>query len=199
VVNLNDCQILIINLDSRTDRWEEVQKEMLKIRINNYQRFSAIRGGESGCAKSHYECLKSGIGNLLIFEDDVCFDENALENINKALLQLPEDFDVFYLGANVKQPAQKYSENLFTAIEGVHTTHAMLYSEKGRKEILKIYDPNLTTLPIDHWFWVYGMKLLKCFICYPIQAFQRAGYTDIRLSYQDYKEEMLQNQKINMI
>lgn len=190
------AQVKIINLDSRPERFQEVLTELPKIGITEYNRFSAIVGGAQGCDFSHRECLK-GEGPLLILEDDVIFEENALQILLKAFYQLPEDYDMFYLGANVKTPAKRYSNNLFKINGGTHTTHAILYSTKGRQRIQDIWEP-CKYHTIDNWLFMEGQGLLNCYVCWPIQAFQRPCYSDIRLQWFDYKEEMLANQKANM-
>lgn len=189
-------QVRVINLESRTDRFEEIQNELPKLGIFEFERFLAYEGGAIGCDKSHQECLK-GKGDLLILEDDCIFENNALEIFKKAKEQLPEDFDLLYLGANVKQKAEKYSENLYRIYGGVHTTHAMYWSAKGRKLMLETWQPGMQGT-IDHWLFMEGQSKLNCYVCYPMVAFQRGSYSDVRLQYLDYREEMLQNQKTNM-
>ena len=64
--------------------------------LNDVERFSAVEHerGIAGCTLSHYEiikkCKKDGCKNVLIFEDDVEFDEddNFYEILDKSLYQL---------------------------------------------------------------------------------------------------------------
>jgi GR25 family glycosyltransferase involved in LPS biosynthesis len=191
-------EIKVINLESRPERYRNTLRELERNGFTNITRFNAIKGGESGCAKSHYECLK-GEGLLFLFEDDVVFEPNAADTINAALSQLPEDFDLFYIGANVKTPATRYSENLYKITGGVHCTHAILYSDKGRKRMLELWNPQSEEIKqIDHWMYMKGQALMECYVCYPIMAFQRPDYSDVRLGDMDYRDEMLLNQKNNM-
>jgi GR25 family glycosyltransferase involved in LPS biosynthesis len=190
----------VINLDTKPHRMEATIKELTKIGVKKILRFSAITGGEAGCARSHYECLKMQESPLLIFEDDVVFEPEALKTISKAMEQLPDDFDLFYFGANVKSPAIKYSENLFKITGGVHCTHAMFWSAKGRKRILELWNPysEQEFHQIDHWLYMKGQGAMECYVCYPLMAFQRADHSDIRGAWFDYRDEMLENQKNNM-
>lgn len=189
-------QVKIINLDSRPDRMEEILAELPKLGITEYERFSAIKGGALGCDKSHKECLK-GEGTLLILEDDCVFDEGANEIFSRAVMQLPHDYDMFYLGANVKSPAVKFSDNLYRVTEGVHTTHAILWSDKGRKKMNEIWECGMQGT-IDHYLATEGLKKLNAYVCYPMIAFQGDSYSDVRLQWFDYRAEILLNQKLNM-
>ena len=194
---LRNFDAVVMNLDSRPERWEEVQKEIPKIGITNIQRFSALPGGNAGFSASHLLCIM-GTGLRFIFEDDVYFEDNALEVFNKAIEQLPDNFDMFYLGANVKTPAIRYSENLYQVTGGVHTTHAILFSDHARKFVVENYDPRNHNI-IDEWYHREGLQAMNCFVCFPMIAFQRGCYSDLRLQYFDYREEMLENAKNNMI
>lgn len=208
IEKLNSCHIKVINLDSRPDRWANVQEELKKLSLTNYVRFPGIvyspneGGAWMGSVVSHFKCVTEGEdGMLLVFEDDVSFEDNILEILPKALSQLPDDFDLFYIGANVKASATRHSENLFRVMEGVHTNHAILFSNKARETIKANYDPFHTEYcTFDHWLYVVGQNLMKCYVCYPLVAFQKGGMSDVRQEELDdiYREEMLNNQKLHM-
>jgi hypothetical protein len=190
--------VKVINLDSRPERMDLTTVELQNFGFDHIFRFPAISGGESGCAKSHYECLK-GDGLLFLFEDDIIFEVGAGKILTKAMAQLPDDFDLLYLGANVKTPANQYSKNLFKITGGVHCTHAILYSDKGRHRMLDLWRPEKEVYrQIDHWLYMKGQGLMECYVCSPLIAFQRPDYSDIRLQYFDYRDEMLENQRNNM-
>lgn len=198
-MDLKDYDVVVINMDDRPERWEAVQKELPKLGFDKWERFPGIPGGDIGSVRAHLECVK-GYGHRFIFEDDVYFDDGAKEIFDKAMNQLPDDFDLFYIGANVKTPQKRYSDNLFTITGGTHTNHAILFSDKARKTITELYDPdtNPITHIFDHWLFMEGQKIMKCFACWPLIAFQRGGYSDVRKQYFDYREEMLTHQKLNM-
>jgi GR25 family glycosyltransferase involved in LPS biosynthesis len=199
-MEINGYNTIVINMDIRPDRLEQVQKELPKIGIGKFTRFSGIPGGARGSVASLMTCIKNGIGPLLLFEDDVCFEDNAREIINKALSQLPEDFDIFYLGYNILSPAKKYSENLYSIMGGVYSNHAILYSDNARKVIRDNYDPETNEISniFDVWLYEKGQSMMNCFICNPMVAFQRDGYSDILNEYRNYTEEILWNAKCNM-
>ena len=86
-------KIYCINLDSRSDRWNQCIEEFKKVGIEDIvERFSAeqLIPGIAGCTKSHYEiikqCKKNNFKNVLILEDDVTFiNSNFLETIDKSI------------------------------------------------------------------------------------------------------------------
>ena len=193
-----DFKVKIISLETRPERLQAALSELPKIGVTEYEWFPAFTGGALGCDKSHNACL-AGEGPLLILEDDVVFEPGAFERMNKAICQLPDDWDILYLGANVKAPASRHSDNLFRVRSGVHTTHAMLYSAKGRQSMHDLYHPGEKDIPtIDHWLYTEGLNLMNCYVVWPMIAYQRADHSDIRLAYYDYKQEMMDNQKLHM-
>ena len=198
-MDLKEFDVVVINMDNRPDRLKDVQQELPKLGFTEWTRFPGIPGGEQGSVRSHLECIK-GRGNRFIFEDDVYFDDGAKAIMDEAIKQLPDDFDMFYIGANVKTPQERYSDNLFTITGGTHTNHAILFSDHARQTITELYDPatNPITHIFDHWLFMEGQKIMKCFACWPLVAFQRGGYSDVRRLSLDYREEMLLNQKNNM-
>lgn len=123
----NIDNIVIINLERRPDRLEELYKSFTLL-INFSTVFKAIDGlkleltpglkqlfrnndfkwkkSVMGCALSHMEVWNKllneknpDINNYLILEDDVRFKESMMETLSKSLNNLPsENWDVLYLG-----------------------------------------------------------------------------------------------------
>jgi hypothetical protein len=201
-IDLNACDVKIINLDSRPDRWEQVKVEVGKIGVANYTRFSGItKGGVwRGSVLSHWTCVTEGSGMILILEDDVVFTDGVSDVLPRALSQLPDDFDMFYIGANVKLPAERYSDNLFRVVRGVHTNHAILFSDNARRVIKDNYNPYTCKEGwFDNWLYQVGLSMMKCFVCSPMVAFQRSGFSDVRQEQMDYYDEMRTNELKHMI
>jgi glycosyl transferase family 25 len=115
--------VYLINMDKDTERLDSVTKECKKFNIN-FERFSGVNplelsdeeldkyvtktcqnicpNGLVGCAISHmkiYEdALKNNYKNILVLEDDVYFRDELYEELDKAMSELPEDYDILYLG-----------------------------------------------------------------------------------------------------
>jgi GR25 family glycosyltransferase involved in LPS biosynthesis len=198
----------VISLDAYIDRMKFIPEEMAKMGWE-YERFSAVdpypnAGAYIGSSYSHTEVLRDISGLLLVCEDDVMFIDGAKEIYDKAFAQLPEDWDLFYLGGNVKKPAQRYSENLFRITYGVHCTHAILYREKARNFILENFNALVDDRTgeitfFDHWLYCNGLGKMNCYICYPVIAYQRPNYSNARKDIMDYMGEMKENEKKHLI
>ena len=99
-------KIIYINLDKREDRKKEIENELNRFNLINYERFSAIEhlNGALGCSKSHLAIIKKakkeGYKNLLVLEDDFEFivsKDQFYEEINKLS---KVSFDVTLLAYN---------------------------------------------------------------------------------------------------
>ncbi len=186
--------IYCINLDVRIDRWEACKKEFLREQIE-VERFSALTGDNRHLAFNKSQgaviskALTDGSRNALILEDDVVF-QNTM-HLNYAMNELPEDWAILFLGANVigldGVPFQKpvrHSAHLFR-ITDAFQTHAVAYSRAAMEYIVKNFNPN--EFPIyDEWLRVNMLKQFSCFIIAPQIAYQRAGRSDIWQCDADY-------------
>lgn len=94
-------KVVYINLDKRTDRKEEIEKELNNMGLS-YERFPAIyhSGPYVGCGYSHLQVVKNakerGLKNVMIIEDDFTFlvSKEELEDCLTELFEKKPDFDV---------------------------------------------------------------------------------------------------------
>jgi len=198
-MNLKPHKVIIINLETRPDRWGEMCFEMDKMDFGLYSRFSAHEGGLEGYNRSYYDCMQAE-GSILVLEDDAMFIDGGREILDEAMRQLPEDFDMLYLGGNVLEPIQRYSANLYRAYRGVHCTHAILWSDVGRQRFLQYYPHEKRAGQlVDNWLFERGQALMNCYVISPLIAWQRPGYSDVSGCHSDYVEEMRKHEKENML
>jgi GR25 family glycosyltransferase involved in LPS biosynthesis len=118
-----------INLDRRRQRWRQMQTKFARHAIHSVCRFTAIDGNEIelpkdwahtpgayGCLRSHVEVVRKardhGVSSVLIFEDDVAFDEDFETKFAAGIADLPRDWDMLYFGALHKEEPIRISENL---------------------------------------------------------------------------------------
>ena len=202
----------IVNLDERTDRWAQVQEELSKTDIPEYERFSAIkpsfdilveeeynnmrlagrnknlyRIAACGVKRSHIKIIQKAKKKLykqiLILEDDVVFDENANNIFQNAIVNLPENWSMFYLGGAHHKPYISISENL-CQIQRTYAAHAYIVKEN-------IYDIILeksfnSGYEIDVF---YANEIHPNFSCYCVRphiAWQRAGFSNILNTNKNY-------------
>ena len=168
-------KVKVINLDKRTGRLETVTDEIHRFGIESFERFSAIEGGYMGFNKSMHYALENE-SEILLLEDD-CVFSGSITDLIAAKSQLPNDWDLLYLGANVKSQQKRYSENLFHLTDA-WTSHAILYSDKGARWCFEHF-PFEDTMIYDEWLRTVAQQQLRCFIVKPMLAIQADGWSDI--------------------
>jgi GR25 family glycosyltransferase involved in LPS biosynthesis len=104
-------KVVVINLDRRTDRMERLGAQLDELGIE-YDRFSAHDAVELGIKPyvagtwSHITVWTRyreiyGHTKVLVLEDDAFFCEDFNEKFAEAIETLPDNWDIFYLGALV--------------------------------------------------------------------------------------------------
>jgi GR25 family glycosyltransferase involved in LPS biosynthesis len=191
-------KIFCVNLDRRPDKWELCEKEFAKHGLI-VERLPAIEGktipyegrlpaGAIGNAMSHSRILRIakelGLQSVLIFEDDVEFDNRLQEKFSLWINEVPNNWDLLYLGGNHNwvETLPLCSPHLMK-LDNTYATHA--YAVKNT-----LYD--LTTQRLET-FSTEGDVIMAeiqkvsnsyCFV--PNLAWQRAGVSDVFNRYVDY-------------
>jgi hypothetical protein len=125
---------------------------------------------------------------LLHLEDDVVWRD--LGHLDQAISELPDDWDVFYLGANLllwndgnePQP-ERYSDHLWR-VRAAWTTHAVAYHKRCVRRILE-GQPSFDALMFDNWL-SSRLPELNAFIVGPMVAWQRPRFSSIWQREDDY-------------
>ena len=168
--------VYLINMDKDTDRLGKVTKECDKVNIK-FERFTGIKvlnlsqnlldkyipietqkygpNGMIGCGLSHLfiwqNAVKKNYKNILVLEDDVHFTYDFNKYITNIMDEVPEDYDILYLGYGEKNYNIPNDSNNYIYIYKPKfqlLTHAMIISNKGLKKLL-----NLITKIDDHIDW----------------------------------------------
>jgi GR25 family glycosyltransferase involved in LPS biosynthesis len=179
-------KVIVINLDRRTDRMEKLAPQLEKLDIQ-YKRFSAVDGKKLDIdpivagLRSHLQVMKQIAGQrVLILEDDAQFVEDFNEKFEKVMQTLPEDWDIFYLGALVpKDVGLIRMVNRHWGIQ-VLTTGSQAYCINPSRLayfISKLEDYNSY---IDIGLRDFA-KDLKAYITQPNLVVQFPSYSDLRL------------------
>jgi len=99
-------KIYCINLPSRTDRWDSALSGFTQLGIEGMvQKVDGIVHEEPNIGHNNavldiiYDAKANGYEKILLLEDDVIFEDNALEILSGATNQIPENWDLFYLSA----------------------------------------------------------------------------------------------------
>ncbi len=131
---------ICINLDRRRERWQHMQRKFDQHGIHSVRRFPALDGdslklpanwvhtpGAYGCLLSHLQVIREarrlGVPSVLIFEDDVVFDDHLEKKFSIYIDQLPPDWDMLFFGALHKDEPVKISDNI-ARITQANSTYA---------------------------------------------------------------------------
>ncbi len=203
--------VLYINLESRTDRKEQVEQQLNIIGVKG-ERFNAIRlaNGAIGCSMSHLKCLEiakeRGWDHVLIVEDDIQFlDPSLFVKQFNSFLNSGREYDVVLLAGNNVPPYQTIDDTcvkvsscqtttgymvqrhyLDTLIHNVKTGINMLMRNPER--------PNL--FAIDQ-YWFELQRKHNWFLIIPLTVTQRVGYRDIEKRHTNYNHLMTDLNKLS--
>ena len=193
--------IYCINLDHRTDRWDQCVEEFAKLGIlHRVVRFSAIKhtDGRVGVIKSNLEIVKMAkdnkLNNVLVFEDDVKFlhDKNPLYVLSKTIEQVKQtdmDWKLFYLGANTHDKLTKISKNI-VLIQNSFAVHSMSYHSSIYDKFIK-YASGIDCISnhgdiLDVWLAQQVQSKHTCIMTNPMLTTQRESFSDIENRFVNY-------------
>jgi len=177
-----------INLADRPDRWSKVQKEIGRLR-QDVERFDAVKCevGHDGCKASHIKLLSEVREELfMVIEDDFKIScKHPFTILNMAFRQLPDNWDMLYLGATLTKKIERFSPNLFILKQAVATQGIIYNNQNGVVDyIVKNHNRNRfsTFLAED------VQEKFNCFVTYPMVATQAPGFSDLLNKYTSGKE-----------
>ena len=195
-----------INLDRRPDRWKKMQLKFARHGIRSVRRFSALDGNELdipaswehtsgayGCLQSHLQVVREarrlGVPGVLIFEDDVVFDNRLREKFTAYARQLPADWDMLYFGALHKDEPIKLFDNV-ARITKANSTYAYALRNTVFDSFIELNSRAETVL--DHNSFVLQQKF-NCYCFIPHLAWVDNDYSDAqnRLERHWYLRESL--------
>jgi GR25 family glycosyltransferase involved in LPS biosynthesis len=166
-------KVYVINMDKDTERLAKFDAQMRQHNIS-YTRVPGIVGadlgyhealsgfcnqfctaGMKGCALSHRaiweDMLKNRYENVAIFEDDAILDADFNTKFRQGWEQLPNDYDIYYLGCDtfcnntdispkvfnkIFQTEPELMDTNLMSVSGSMGTHCYIISEKCAKTIL---------------------------------------------------------------
>ena len=157
MVGLNHFDIIYyINLNHRTDRLENIKRQLKKTNIesNKINRISGIYMkdfGILGCAKSHIlaleEFIKTDNNNCLILEDDFCFTESQdiINNLIDQIFYNKINYDVLMLSCNILNSEKTEHPFLIKILDG-QTLSGYSISKKFAPILLNNYKESVALL-----------------------------------------------------
>ena len=179
-------QVVVINLDRRTDRMERLAPQLDELGIQ-YERFSAVDAKELGISPivagtmSHVAVWKKYKGKkILVLEDDALFVDNFNEKFDEVMKTLPQDWDIFYLGVLLpKHTGRVDSINNPHWFKQVMSTGTQAYCLKPSK-----MDYFISKLDGYEWYIDIGLRLENvdnhCYVTQPNLVTQFPSFSDLR-------------------
>lgn len=190
----------IVCLTADENEWVKAEAEFQRVGLMGVQRFKALPdvGPHQSFNRSTRQILidfwESGSQRLLFLEEDVEFV--GLQHLEKALSELPADFDTCYLGGNISEESftkpEKYSAHLCKVFH-CWTTHAVAYNRNIIPFILE-NQPGFSEQMYDNWIST-RLSEMNAFIVNPMVAVQRGRVSSIWGNYCDYSEKFTKSNK----
>jgi hypothetical protein len=186
-------QVFMINLPSRQDRYYLLSRQLNKLGIA-FEKVGgvissstgAIPSGELGCLLSHFFILKYAqhlkLENCLILEDDAkLLSIKDLED-----LDIPEDWDMIYLGGNLNEAEElptRINSRVFKC-KNVRANHAIIIRDTAYVKLIETIGCNLD---IDLEY-IKAQEILNCYLIHPPLAIQRPGTSNIANCFMDFSK-----------
>jgi hypothetical protein len=184
----------IVCLTADESEWIKAEAELSRVGINDVIKFAALPdiGPHQSFNRSTRQILidflESGNEKLLFLEEDVEFV--SLGHLEKALSELPADWDICYLGGNISEEnfrkPEKYSPHL-CRVFNCWTTHAVGYSRKVVEDILQL-QPGFSERMYDNYL-SDRLQEFQAFIVNPMVAVQRSRVSSIWKTFCDYTDK----------
>jgi len=205
----DSINVIYINLDERTDRRVNAEKEFKKIGIDSPTRFKAIKlaNGALGCSMSHLKCLDlaktNNFDNILICEDDIEFlDPELFLSQLKKFMESNDRWDVVLIAGNNMIPYAPVNETCIKIYNCQTTTGYIVKKsyydtliqnyKEGISKLLK--DPTNNDYKIDK-YWLNLQRIHKWYLIIPLTIVQREDYSDIEKKVTNFKTYMLNYNK----
>ena len=205
-MSINFPRVVCINLDRRPERWRRVQNELARHGITQIQRFSACDGqliekpshwlhsaGAYGCLRSHLQVVAdaraAGSPNVLIFEDDAVLAPNFRNTFSAIIKEVPDDWDILYLGALHKDEPVKVSTQV-ARVTKANSTYAYALKNTVFDAFIELNSRAEHVLDMNSYLL---QERFNCYCFVPNLAWVQADYSDVqnRLERHWYLEQSL--------
>jgi GR25 family glycosyltransferase involved in LPS biosynthesis len=190
---------LIINLEHQTEKLQHTLEEVTKLRDVQYEVISAIYDTNplKGCTLSHLKCVdyarQNNLESVMILEDDVVFEDNVQDVLEKSLQEVQTfEWNILYLGGLIKSESKCVSPNLIH-VNRVNTTHAYIIHNRFYDVVLNVDTDIIIDCSYRELSRTYPM-----YMCNPIVAYQKPGYSLLQRRDVNYKRDMQDHFKRNV-
>lgn len=158
-------KIFYINLDKRTDRLEQIEKELKEYNLyDNAERIQAIHTpdqGILGCTMSHLATIKlakeRNYEQILILEDDFYFivSPNEFETILQQFFDTTPNYNVCMISYNMNQSTQTDNEFVQKVIDAQSASGYIVHNS-FYEPLIKIFEEAIPLLRETKEHWNYA-------------------------------------------
>jgi hypothetical protein len=198
ISNLNKItditNVFYINLTERADRRAQVEQQLSKVGLTQFNRFNAIKlpNGALGCSMSHLKCLQiakeRNLDHILIVEDDIIFlnPDIFIGQLNK-FLQNNKEWDVLLIAGN-NVPPYRIVDDTCVQVSWCQTTTGYLIRAQYYDTLIAnikeginmlIREPKNKIMYAIDKYWLSLQKKDTWLLLVPLTVSQREGYSNI--------------------
>lgn len=197
---LSILPVFFINLDSRLDRRQEIEKELANAGFRNVTRFTAVEDspGILGCSRSHRDLLTSLTDEqqpVMICEDDVEFltEPEKIWELIRLFFKDPS-LDVLCIANNPKSKPVPVGEKL-SIVNDTRTTACYILKPGTRHSLIRVFEESVRLLekgrsPRKFALDVVWRKVQQRGLIFAIPtekvARQRPSFSDVEMRWVDY-------------
>lgn len=210
------CINLVTDHERKTVMKDQFDKLGIQDRINwrsaprpyaGYYSSNYKFAGEFGVVLSHLKALTDAISSdivngIAIFEDDVYFDSDTHNLLQRTLDDVPDDWDVLYLGGRPLKKVEHVRGNIYKVDK---FTSAMSYciSAKALRDYVNFYIDSMSTpFPdacCDNILNDFILrKFKKGYAMYPTLTSTIPGWSTLRQADRDYEKVFARDWKQNL-
>ena len=218
ISNLNNIaditNVFYINLQERIDRKAQVEQQLSKVGLTNFNRFNAIKlpNGALGCSMSHLKCLQlakeNNLDHILIVEDDIIFLNPGIfiGQLNK-FLQNNKEWDVLLIAGNNVPPYRVVDETC-VQVSWCQTTTGYLIRKQYYDTLINnikeginmlIREPKNKIMYAIDKYWLSLQKRDTWLLLVPLTVSQREGYSNIENCVTNFTKIMVDLDKPYLI
>jgi len=195
-----------INLDRRSERWEQMRSKFERSGIRDVRRFAAVDGqqaivphdwqdspGAYGCLRSHLDVItdarRLGMPSVLIFEDDAAFNANLWDDFANFFPQVPSDWDMLFFGANHMAAPVPVSKNV-VRIKSANSTFTYALNHTVFDSFIELNTKALTAVDLNNRT-LQTMHACYCFRPHLAWVEDVSSDVQVRQKYHWYLKESL--------
>ena len=218
ISNLNNIaditNVFYINLTERIDRRVQVEQQLSKVGLINFNRFNAIKlpNGALGCSMSHLKCLQlakeRNLDHILIVEDDIIFLNPGIfiGQLNK-FLQNNKEWDVLLIAGN-NVPPYRVVDDTCVQVSWCQTTTGYLIRKQYYDTLINnikeginmlIREPKNKIMYAIDKYWLSLQKSDTWLLLVPLTVSQREGYSNIENCVTNFTKIMVDLDKPYLI